>query len=150
MQVKRVYKPKNDDEFLEDLAMIVFVSGFRYDLVEERWPAIKKAFEGFSIKTISRYTDKDINKIMKAKRMIKNQGKISAIAENAKICMELQKEHGSVLKWIGKIKNNYDKNPLLSPSLEESFRRFERIGKITSGWLASLHNSKKNYLEYEI
>ena len=48
MAVKRSYKPKNDNEFLEDLAMIIFVSGFRYSLVEERWPLIKKAFYNFN------------------------------------------------------------------------------------------------------
>jgi len=56
----------------------------------------------------------------------------------------------SVLNWIKKLKANYKKNPLFNPSLEESFRKFNRIGKITSGWLASLHNAKKDYIEYEI
>ena len=118
-------------------------------MADGNW-ARKASFERFSINKLSKYNAQDIEKIMKAKGMIKNIGKITAIIENAKKCREIQKEHGSVLNWIGKIKNSYSKNPLFSPSLEESFRIFERIGKVTSGWLASLHNSKKNYLEYEI
>jgi len=82
--------------------------------------------------------------------MIKNRGKIEAIIENAKICKKLQEERGSVLKWIDKLKKDYKKDPLFNPSLEEVFRRFNRIGKVTSGWLASLHNAKGKYLEYEM
>jgi len=87
---------------------------------------------------------------MKSKGMIKNIGKIEAIIENSKKCKQLQKEHGSVLKWIQKTKTKYNKDPLFNPSLEETFMRFDRIGKTTSGWLTSLHNAKKDYIEYEM
>ena len=150
MAKKRIYKPKNDDEFLGQISKIIFVAGFRYSIVEERWPLIRKAFSNFSIKKISNYNEKQINNILKAKGMIKNRGKIEAIIENAKICKKLQEEHGSVLKWIDKLKKDYKKDPLFNPSLEEVFRRFNRIGKVTSGWLASLHNAKGKYFEYEM
>ena len=150
MAKKKIYKPKNDDEFLEHVAKIIFVAGFRYSIVEERWPLIRKAFGNFSIKNLCKYNEKNINKIMKSKGMIKNIGKIEAIIENSKKCKELQKKHGSVLKWIEKLKKDYKKNPLFNPSLEESFIRFDRIGKVTSGWLASLHNAKGKYLVYEM
>lgn len=150
MAKKKIDKPKSDDEFLGHVAKIIFVAGFRYSIVEERWPLIRKAFSNFSIKKISNYNEKQINSILKAKGMIKNRGKIEAIIENAKICKKLQEERGSVLKWIDKLKKDYKKDPLFNPSLEEAFRRFNRIGKVTSGWLASLHNAKGKYLEYEM
>jgi len=53
------------------------------------------------------------------------------------------------LKWIDKIKKDYKKDPLFNPSLEESFIRFNRIGKTTSGWLASLHNAKGRFITYD-
>ena len=150
MVKKRIYKPKNDDEFLEHVAKIIFVAGFRYSIVEERWPLIKKAFHNFNINKLSKFNEKKIDNIMKAKGMIKNIGKIEAIIENAKKCKKLEKEYGSVLKWIEKLKKGYKKDPLFNPSLEESFKEFHRIGKMTSGWLASLHNAKGNYLIYEM
>ena len=150
MVVKKIYKPKNDDEFLGHVAKIIFVAGFRYSIVEERWPLIKKAFYNFNIYKLSKLNEKQINNIMKAKGMIKNIGKIEAIIENAKKCKKLQAEHGSVLKWIDSLKKDYKKNPLFNPSLEESFRIFNRIGKVTSGWLASLHNAKGKFLVYEM
>jgi len=150
MVKKTIYKPKDDDEFLQHLSKIIFVAGFRYSIVEDRWPLIKKAFYNFSIKKLSKYDEKQINTLMKAKGMIKNRGKIEAIVENAKKCKKLQKEYGSVLKWIVTLKKNYKKDPLFNPSLEESFMEFHRIGKMTSGWLASLHNAKGKYLVYEM
>jgi len=150
MVKKKIYKPKNDDEFLAHMAKIIFVAGFRYSIVEERWPLIRRAFGNFSIKKLSGYNEKNIKKLLKSKGMIKNIGKINAIIENSKKCKELQKKHGSVLKWIDKLKKGYKKNPLLNPSLEESFMEFHRIGKMTSGWLASLHNAKGKCLVYEM
>ena len=150
MTKKRIYKPKNDDEFLGQIAKIIFVAGFRYSIVEERWPLMKKGFNNFSIKNLCKYNEKGINNIMKSKGMIKNIGKIQAIIENSKKCKKLQKEHGSVLKWINKLKKDYKKDPLFNPSLEESFMGFHRIGKMTSGWLASLHNAKGKFLVYEM
>jgi len=150
MVKKKIYKPKNDDEFLGQIAKIVFVAGFRYSIVEERWPLIKKGFCNFNVNKLSKFNEKQINTIMKSKGMIKNIGKIEAIIENAKKIKKLQAEYGSVLRWVDKLKKDYKKNPLFSPSLEESFIRFDRIGKVTSGWLASLHNAKGKCLIYEM
>jgi len=52
--VKRTYhvpaKPKDDDGHLELIARIIFVIGFKYEIVEQRWPKMKKAFKNFSPK----------------------------------------------------------------------------------------------------
>jgi len=150
MVKKKIYKPKNDNEFLSDIAFIIFVAGFRYSIVKKRFPLIKKAFSNFDIDKLSKFDQKNIGKLMKAKGMIKNIGKIEAIIENAKKCREIQKEHKTVLNWIKKAKSAYKRDPLFNPSLTETFMRFNRIGKITSGWLASLHNANKDCLEYEM
>lgn len=150
MTRKCIFKPKNDNEFLEHLAFIRFASGFRYSLVETKWPDIKKAFHNFDVKKLAASTNTDVNKILQAKNMIKNRAKINDIIANAKICSEIAEEHGSVLKWIKKIKKNHKKDPLLSPSLKECFQRFRGIGETTSGWLDNLHSAKKSYVEYEV
>ena len=150
MATKRAYKPKNDNEFLEQLAFIRFVSGFRYSVVEQRWPQIRKAFSNFSVKKLAAATDSDANKILGSKGMIKNSGKINDVLANAKICREIAEGHGSALKWIAKVKSGYRKDPLLSPSLRESFRRFRGIGETTSVWLDSVHGAKKDYVEYDV
>jgi len=150
MTKKTIYKPKNDDEFLEQLSFIRFVSGFRYGIVETRWPKMRKAFYNFSVKKLSTATSKDVNKIMEADGMIRNTKKITDILENAKICRELAKSNGSVLNWISSIKKELTKEPLLAPSLKEEFQRFKGIGEMTSGWLESLHMAKGKSISYNV
>src|SRR3989344_3133158 len=135
-KVHRVYKPVNDDEFLDQVSFIVFIIGFNYAVVRQRWPEISRAFKNFSV---SRVAAMDAEKLLDAKGMIRNRRKIAAVIENAKLCLALQKQHGSVLKWVAKLKTSYEKDPLLSPSLKEEFQRFRGIGKTTSGWLDSIH-----------
>lgn len=147
---KRIYKPKSDNEFFEQLSHIVFIIGFNYQIVEKRWPGIKKAFGNFDIGKVSGYGDKDFQRIMKSKAMIKNKRKIRFIMENARICKDIQKEFGSVLKWIAKLKSDRRKDKILAPTLAESFRTFRGIGATTSGWLESVHEAKRNYIEYTV
>jgi len=147
--IQKIYKPKNDDEFLSQVSEIVFIAGFNYSVVKKRWPLMKKAFLNFNIKKLSKFNEKNVDKLMKAEGMIRNKGKIEATIENSRKCLDLKRDHGSVLKWIEKLKKNYKKDPLFNPSLEESFTHFNRIGKTTSGWLASLHNAKGKYITYD-
>ncbi|MBL7055509.1 DNA-3-methyladenine glycosylase I [Candidatus Woesearchaeota archaeon] len=150
MPKQRVEKPKNDNEFLSGIGFIIFASGFRFSIVQSKFSLIKKAFSNFNIEKLSRFKEKEIDKLMKAEGMIKNRGKIESIIENAKICAEIRKEHGSVLKWIAKTKKIFNKDPMFNPSLDEAFQRFKRIGPITSGWMSKLHNSKKEYYNFEV
>ncbi len=150
MVTKKIYKPKTDDEFLEQLSFIRFVSGFRYSVVDSRWPLMRKAFHDFSVKKLAAATEKDVEKLLGAKGMIRNRGKIGDVIRNAKLCAGIAKEHGSVLKWIEKLKSDLKKEPLLAPHLSEEFSRFHGIGKMTSGWLEHLHMAKKSYITYEM
>ena len=126
-------KPKNDAEFLEVMARIVFVSGFRWDLVNSKWPKIRKAFHNFNIKKIA---GERVDNLLKKDGMIKNKAKISAIIENAKICNDVIKKHGSINNWIKVIQKNNKKEPLFNPTVREEMRRFVKIGHTTSRWLA--------------
>ncbi len=148
MKKHRIYKPKNDDRFFEQVSNIIFIIGFNYRIVQQHWPKIKKAFSNFSVEKVADYWQKDIDRLLKADGMIKNRRKISFIIHNAKICVNLKKQHGSVLKWIEKLKKERKKDKLFAPTLAESFRMFKGIGETTSGWLENIHNAKGTYLEY--
>ena len=150
MTTKTIYKPQNDNEFLEQISFIRFVSGFRYSVVDARCPQIRKAFRNFNVKKLAAASDKDVEKFMAAKGMIRNRGKINDVIKNAKLCAEIEKEHGTVLQWIGGIKKQHKEDPLLSSSLQEELRRFHGIGEMTSGWVARLHMAKKSYITYEM
>ena len=137
-------KPKNNAEFLEVMSKIIFVAGFRWSIVEARWPQIKKAFSNFNLNKVARLK---ADTIMKKKGMIKNKGKIIAIIENAKICQDIIKEHGTVMKFFSKIQRKNKKDPLFNPTAQEECLRFLRIGKTTSRWLAYVVTRDKKLLK---
>lgn len=153
MVKKRWDKPKSDNAFLNDVSFIVFVVRFNYRVVEKKWPEITKAFHHFDIQKLAKLDETDektMEKFMLAPGMIKNRWKMQSVIINAKKCAEIQREHGSVLKWIAKAKKEYQKSPLLAPELRDIFRVFRGIGPMTSTWLESLFMSDKSYVEYEM
>ena len=139
-------KPKNDAEFLEVMSEIIFVSGFRWDLVHSRWHKIKKAFHKFSIDKVA---DEKVESLIIKDGMIKNQSKIKAIIENAKICQSIIKKHGSINNWIKEIQKNNKKEPLFNPTVREGMKKFAKIGNTTSRWLAYVTTRDKKLLEEE-
>lgn len=150
MAKQRIFKPGSDDQFLEQVSFIRFVSGFNYAVVKARWPRIREAFHNFSIPRLAKADDGDTDRIAGSDGMIKNRIKIRDTLLNARICREIAGEHGSVIKWIAFSKKRHLNDPLLEPSLAESFRRFHGIGETTSGWLEALHMAKGNCLTYEV
>ena len=136
-------KPKNDAEFLEVMAEIIFISGFRWDLVHSRWPKIRKAFHNFNIKKVA---SEKVEDLLKKEGMIKNKSKINAIIENAKMCQDIIKKYGSVNNWVKTIQKNNKKEPLFNPIVREEMRRFVKIGHTTSRWLAYVVTRDKKLL----
>ena len=137
-------KPKNDKEFFEIMSQIIFISGFRWDLVMKRWPKIRKAFHNFDIEKVS---NEKLENLIEKDGMIKNRAKITAIIENAKICLDIRKEHKSVMGWIEKIRKENKKNPLFAPAVREEMKKFHKIGNTTSRWLAYVTTRDKMLLE---
>lgn len=137
-------KPKNDAEFLEVMSEIIFISGFRWDLVHSRWPKIKKAFHNFDV---DRVADEKPDNLMKKEGMIKNKSKINAIIENAKMCRDIIKKHKSINNWIISIQSNNKKEPLFNPTVREEMKKFNKIGNTTSRWLAYVVTRDKRLLE---
>ena len=127
------------------MAKIIFISGFRWELVNKRWPKIRKAFHNFNINKVA---DENLKNLMKKDGMIKNKSKINAIIENAKLCLEIIKEHGSMNNWIKSIQKNNMKSPLFSPTVREEMKRFHKIGNTTSRWMAYVTTRDKKLLEH--
>ena len=136
-------RPKNDAEFFETMAKIIFISGFRWDLVHSRWPKIRKAFHNFDIKKVA---NEKLDNLLKKDGVIKNKSKISAIIENAKICQEIIKKHGSVNNWVKEIQKNNKKEPLFNPTVREEMKKFIKIGHTTSRWLAYVVTRERKLL----
>lgn len=102
------YKSWSDDKFVSVMARTVFTAGFRDKTVENRWPAITKAFSNFNIHKVARYTEKDVQKLLSNPKIIKNKSKIRAVIANAKKMEEIIKKHGSFANYISSFSSSPD------------------------------------------
>ncbi len=138
-------KPRTDDGHLELLAHIIFIMGFNYALVEERWPAIRKAFKGFSIPKVAALSVEDV---LGKPGMINNKAKISRVIANAQACARILDEHGSMQAWVKAVAKRHTEQPLFNPSLEEECqRRFAGIGATTREWVAHVFHDASDTWE---
>ena len=77
-----------------------FKRGREQDIAIYKRKRYKKAFANFNPKKVSKFTKKDINKLLKNSEIIRNKLKIESAINNAKRFLEVQKEFGSFNKYM--------------------------------------------------
>lgn len=97
-------RPKSDDGYFEILAQSVFQAGFSWEVVRSKWPNFRKAFHRFKIERVAHMLPRDVARLMRDPRIVRNSAKIMAVIENARIVRGLQKEHGSFKNFITSIR----------------------------------------------
>jgi DNA-3-methyladenine glycosylase I len=116
--------PANDDAYFENMCRIIFQAGLNWNVIEKKWPTIKKAFANFSAETVSHFTDADVARLMKDEGIVRNRGKIQAIIQNAVQFSEIKKEYGSFQKYL----HNLDRSNNYRSAVKELTRRFKWLG----------------------
>jgi DNA-3-methyladenine glycosylase I len=100
-------KVKSLNDYLEVMSKVVFQSGMSWKLIENKWPGIREAFEGFDIQKVADYDERDIERLSQDARVIRNYKKLVAIAANARKILELDAAHGSFRKYLSS-HNSFD------------------------------------------
>ncbi len=90
----------DDDRQFEFLSLEVMQCGLSWMTVLRKREVIRKAFDAFSPKLVSQYTDEDVFRIMNTEGMIRSERKIRAVISNARHFIEIQEEHGSFSNFI--------------------------------------------------
>ena len=89
-----------DDRILAAMAERIFSAGFRWSVVEQKWPEIEAAFDGFDVATVAAYDAERLAALRQDRRIIRHPGKIRAIVENATAMADHAASGGSVAGWI--------------------------------------------------
>jgi hypothetical protein len=92
--------PANDNEYFELISKAVFLAGFRWSVVESKWPGFQAAFAEFDIDRVAAFDPPDIERLMSDDRIVRNGQKIRATVDNAGTCRDLVAEHGSIKAWL--------------------------------------------------
>ena len=88
--------PLHDDRKLfEFLVLDGMQSGLSWQMILNKRNSFRKAFSNFNPKKISCYTDKDIDRLLDDKGIVRNRRKIESVINNAEKFLETKKEFGT-------------------------------------------------------
>tara|TARA_Y100001958_G_scaffold61613_1_gene41421 strand:- start:1284 stop:1850 length:567 start_codon:yes stop_codon:yes gene_type:complete len=146
--------PQHDDQKLfEMLTLEGAQAGLSWSTILSRREGYRKAFKGFNVNLISKFTNEDIERLMKDKSIIRNHLKIKSTISNANAFIDIQKEFDSFDNYIWSftnkkiIINNFNKSNEVPTETELSIqisndlkkRRFSFVGPtITYAFLQAI------------
>src|SRR6478609_3252102 len=94
-------KPLHDDRGLfEFLILEGAQAGLSWDTILRKRENYRKAFDGFDVNKVARYTDKKVEKLLQDEGIIRNRLKIASAISNARAFLAVQNECGSFDKYI--------------------------------------------------
>jgi len=90
----------SDDRILAAMARRIFSAGFRWSVVDGKWPGIEAAFDHFEVGTVAAFEVERLAALQQDPRIIRHPGKIRAIVSNAVSLEGIAAEHGSAARWL--------------------------------------------------
>lgn len=90
----------DDQKQFEFLTLEVFQCGLSWLTILKKRDILKECFDNFDFDKISMYGESDVKRIMNSYGMIRNEKKVRAIIENAKIFKEIRKKNKSFSEYL--------------------------------------------------
>jgi DNA-3-methyladenine glycosylase I len=128
---------KSDDELFERLVLEINQAGLSWITILKKAENFHKAYDGFKIEKIAKYTEKDRARLLADAGIIRNRLKVNAAIVNAQKILELKKEFGSFKNWL-------DANHPLTK--EEWTKLFKRTFVFTGGEIVKEFLMSAGYL----
>mgnify|MGYP000331978722 CR=1 FL=1 len=93
--------PVSDDRRLfEKLCLESFQSGLSWRTILAKRENFRTAFNNFDFDKIARFSQRDVNRLLKDEGIVRHRGKIEAVINNAKQARELVKQEGSLAAFF--------------------------------------------------
>jgi DNA-3-methyladenine glycosylase I len=127
----------NDNLLFELLVLCSFQAGLSWRTILHKREAFRKAFNRFNIKKVVDYDNRKVESLLVDAEIVRNHQKIEATIHNAKLIAAIQKEVGSLDKFIWQftggrtIKNawkTHDQLPLTSPESDAMNEELHKRG----------------------
>lgn len=100
-------KPQHDDQKLfEFLILEGAQAGLSWTTILKRREGYRKAFSNFDPKLVSKYTQKQVAKLLRNSDIIRNKLKINSAINNAQQFLKIQQEFDSFDSYLWKFVNN--------------------------------------------
>lgn len=89
-----------DDRFLAMMTKVINQAGFRWSVIEKKWPQFEEAFFGFNIDKLSRLSPEQWEAYVKDVRVVRNWQKIKAVMDNLGFVVAEAGQRGSFAHLI--------------------------------------------------
>jgi DNA-3-methyladenine glycosylase I len=120
--------PPDDNAYFENMSRAVFQAGLSWQLIADKWPDFKVAFQDFNINKVSDFDEEDIEELLSNKRIIRNRAKIEAVLVNAIVFTKIQEDYGSFRDYL----DTLDKSENYRFVIKEFKKKFSRMGPKSS------------------
>ncbi|PZQ45377.1 MAG: DNA-3-methyladenine glycosylase I [Micavibrio aeruginosavorus] len=90
----------DDVRLFEKICLEGFQAGLSWITILRKRENFRRAFIGFDLKKLSKFTQKDVERLLKDEGIIRHRGKIESAVNNAGRALELQKEYGSLAAYF--------------------------------------------------
>ena len=90
----------DDNDLFGRLILEINQAGLSWTTILNKQENFIKAYDGFKIKKIAAYGEKDVERLLQDAGIIRNRLKIAAAIHNAQVVLTLQKSHGSFKQWL--------------------------------------------------
>ena len=93
--------PVDDDRRLfEKLCLEGFQSGLSWRTILAKRENFRAAFHGFNFDEVARFTESNIERLLKNEGIVRHRGKIDAVVNNARRARELVEQEGSLAAYV--------------------------------------------------
>ena len=127
--------PVDDDRRLfEKLCLEGFQSGLSWRTILAKRENFRAAFHDFDVDRIARFTQRDVERLLKDEGIVRHRGKIEAVINNAKQALDLIRQEGSLAAFIWRYEPEAEQhaNPQTASTSAESIALSKELKK--RGW----------------
>ena len=90
----------DDYRLFEKLSLEGFQSGLSWRTILAKRDNFRTAFHNFDFNKVARFTQRDVERLLKNEGIVRHRGKIEAVINNAQRARELVKQEGSLASFI--------------------------------------------------
>ena len=119
----------DDVRLFEKLSLEGFQAGLSWLTILRKREAFRRAFAGFDFRQVARFDERDVERLLGDAGIVRHRGKIEAVINNARRCVELVDDEGSLAAFVWRFE----------PALES---RPARIDRAALGALSETPESK--------
>ncbi len=124
----------SDQRLFEKLCLESFQSGLSWRTILNKRENFRAAFHHFDFNVMAKFTERDVERLLKDEGIIRHRGKIEAVINNARCAQQLVKQEGSLASFFWRYEPKAESltEPQTVSTSEESIALSKALKKM--GW----------------